>query len=147
MSLYNMMFGMNPIAPVLLAALRLQPQDVGRFRDAYIDGNLIVVHTRNGGGNRECYCADYPVGDIAVEWKGETHRQGCLSVTNDKLAEHPQYVRDADDDFDCTYADFYFSFPPEYAEDLNAISTAQGEPVRPSEKWQLMLDALATKGG
>lgn len=58
MSLYNLLFGTNPQADVLLAALGLSRGDVGRFRDTFIDGQrqLIAVYTRNGGGNRDCWC-------------------------------------------------------------------------------------------
>ena len=63
MSLYNMMFGVNQAAPVLLATLGLKLSDVGRFRDAWVektdDGQVrIAVYTRNGGGNRECWHTD-----------------------------------------------------------------------------------------
>lgn len=145
MSLYNMLFGLNEAAPVLLAVLNLTPSAVGRFRDAYLDGDMIVVHTRNGGGNRECYCRDYARDEDTptVEWEGETHREHCLPYINDCLARHPQYLRDEDDDFDCTYADFFFSFPPDYAADLAALSAKQGEPHRPSARWQEMLAKLS----
>ncbi len=58
----------------------------------------IGISTRQGGGNRECYCEEY-----------DSHESYCLAVNNDELSSHPQYVRDADDDFDNTYATFYFS--------------------------------------
>ena len=54
MSLYNMLFGVNPLASACLFALGLRPQEVGRFRDAFIENGEIVVLTRNGGGNRDC---------------------------------------------------------------------------------------------
>lgn len=49
MSFYNMLFGVNSAAPVLLATLGLTLNDVPRFRDCYIDGEHIVIHTRTGG--------------------------------------------------------------------------------------------------
>lgn len=59
---------------------------------------VAMVHTRNGGGNRECYCDDY-----------DNHDEGCLAVINDKMASHPAYLNDADDDGDYTYANFFFT--------------------------------------
>lgn len=63
-----------------------------------IKGEYVVsVHTRQGGGNRECYCDDY-----------ESHEDYCLSENNDGMTNHPNYLSDADDDYDSTYATFYF---------------------------------------
>lgn len=63
-----------------------------------ITGDYVVsVHTRQGGGNRECYCDDY-----------ESHEDYCLSENNDGMTKHPNYLSDADDDYDSTYATFYF---------------------------------------
>jgi len=67
--------------------------------DELNDGEyLIVLHTRQGGGNRECYC----------ETGDDSHEPGCLAANNEELESHPQYFRDEDDDFDSTYANFYF---------------------------------------
>lgn len=123
MSLYNMLFGSNPAGPAILKTLGLTPADTGRYRDCYVakmeNGEYrIVVHTRNGGGNREEY-------------------QSVI----DTLATHPLYQGDADDDFDCTYADIYFGLPEEYAADLKAIAENQ-EFVKPSEKWQELFRAM-----
>ena len=52
MSLYNMLFGVNSAAPVLLATLGLTESDVPRFRDCHLNGEQIVIYTRTGGGNR-----------------------------------------------------------------------------------------------
>ncbi len=124
MSLYNMLFGVNQLAPVLLAALGLSRDQVPRFRDCYVDGEKkqIVIHTRTGGGNREDYQDE-----------------------NDELCAHPQYLHDEDDDFDSTYADFYFSFPPDLAADLTALCD-KVETHRPSERWQELFAALKAKG-
>ena len=122
MSLYTLLFGVDDAAPVLLAALGLTRGDVPRFRDCYLDGDHIVIHTRTGGGNRDAY------------------EEG-----NAALAAHPCYLRDADDDFDSTYADFTFRFPEEYAAELQALSTLR-PPDRPSEKWQRLLAGLKKEG-
>jgi hypothetical protein len=59
MSMYNALFGVNPLSGVLLGMLGGKPSDVGRFRDTYVteqDGQpVIAVYTRNGGGNRDHY--------------------------------------------------------------------------------------------
>lgn len=117
MSLYNMLFGMNPDADNLLALLNLTRADVGRFRDCYVakddDGEpIIVVHTRNGGGNREDYMPDF--------------------------TDHPLYLSDADDDFDCTYADILFRVP----EEAKAALVNLPETMPPAERWQALFAAL-----
>jgi hypothetical protein len=89
MSLYNTLFNASRIAPLLLRVLGLTIDNIVRFRDAFLtDDNLIAIYTRLGGGNR-----------------------GDYQCTIQKLRSHPNYIRDEDDDFDCTYATFYFSIP------------------------------------
>jgi hypothetical protein len=117
MGLYNLVHGTNPASDWLLGLLNLTRTDVGRFRDAWVskadDGRLeIAVYTRNGGGNRADYMPDF--------------------------SAHPLYLRDEDDDFDCTYATIYFSAPVE------ALSLLAGleENRDPSAEWAKALDAL-----
>lgn len=92
----------------------------GRYRDAWVekdpDGGdpIIAIYTRNGGGNRESY-------EFEIEL----------------LQLHPQYIRDADDDFDSTYATFYFRAPKEHAEMLREV---EQEHVDTSQRW---LDLIA----
>ena len=88
MSLYNMLFGVNPSSDKLLSLLGKTREDFGRFRDVYVDDEFIVVHTRNGGGNRDDY-----------------------KYVFDEMSEHPWYSHDVDDDYDCTYANIYFKVP------------------------------------
>ena len=59
MSLYNALFGTNAFAGLILSMLG-EKFNPGRFRDAHIDRSeegdpRIVIYTRNGGGNRECW--------------------------------------------------------------------------------------------
>lgn len=93
MSLFNLMNGYNPSSPLYLAALKLDPNTVPRFRDTRLarvrNRHYIVILTRAGGKNRQDY-------------------QGAI----DKLCEHPLYARNQDCTHDNTYADFYFK-PPE----------------------------------
>jgi hypothetical protein len=107
--LYNVLFGTNSLANALLNVLwRVQKFDSGRFRDAYLneDGTQIVVYTRNGGGNREY------------------QEEAITSMQN-----HPCYLRDEDDDFDCTYAYFYFKVPDEDIEMLKPFVTGENPPT------------------
>lgn len=99
MSFYNMLFGQNAQSDLLLAAVGLRESDVERFRDvsASDDGRQIAVYTRTGGGNRD----DYP---------------------QEVIHANPLFERDEDDDFDCTYATFYFRVPEEFAADVAAMS-------------------------
>lgn len=116
--MYNLVFGSNPAGHAILAMLGLSPGDVGRYRDAFLSKGEIAVYTRNGGGNRE------------------DHEE-----VFEKLRAHPCYLRDADDDFDSTYATIYFSFPEEFREDLEKLDT--GEVFEPSKRW---LDAIEAIG-
>lgn len=85
-----MLHGYDPNTPAILHALGLDPRQIDRFRDASFgkDGDAHVFHIlcRTGGGNRE----DYP---------------------NTVLTSHPLYLRDHDDEYDCTYAHYYFRIP------------------------------------
>lgn len=139
MGLYNVLFGTNPVAPVLLACLNLKASDVPRFRDCYIDGEHIVIHTRTGGGNREYYDSlDSCKGNYPEYFSGENDPCGPW---NSDLQAHPLYLFDKDDDFDRTYADFHFKFPDEYRAELEAISKNNTE-LKPSEKWQKLFADL-----
>lgn len=118
--LYNMLFGENASQKdFLFSLLGKTAGDFGRYRDIYVTNEHIVVHTRNGGGNREYY-----------------------EDVFDEMSEHPLYAYDEDDDFDCTYANIYFKHPAEYAEVLKEM--AEGT-ITPSEKWQMLFVALEKK--
>lgn len=121
-----MVHGQNAAGPALVELLQsLHPFEVGRYRDAWVehegDSLLIRIHTRNGGGNREDYEAE-----------------------NESMAAHPWYVRDADDDFDRTYADFWFRvdlavLEPDIARVLVEMAQA---PVDVGERWKAAIDAI-----
>ena len=105
MSLYNALFGVNELAPVLLKILGIAHGDIPRFRDAYLDDGKIVIHTRTGGGNRECY-----------ESPNNDNEEGPW---NETMYKNQHYLFDEDDEFDNTYANFYFKVPEEYEDDIN----------------------------
>ena len=116
MSLYNALFGMNPAAGYLLGSLDKTKDDFGRFRDAYFEKNedgtgKIIVYTRCGGGNREDYEDVY-----------------------DEMQDHPLYIKDYDDDFDCTYSYFEFNAPETVIEFFKDVHADQFERV--SERFK-----------
>lgn len=124
MSLYNILHGTNRIAPVLLAVLGIDQNggeyQSGRFRDIYLnaDGTQITLYTRNGGGNREEYQEVF-----------------------DKLATHPCYVRDYDDDFDCTYAYVDFTIPEQCVALCKGFATGE-DPKTIHEKFTATIDEM-----
>lgn len=135
--LYNLFFGENKQADVLLAALGLTRDSVGRYRDCYIENGEIALYTRNGCNNREHWefsFAEYQEGE-------DCPCPGC--VITYQLPKHPCYLRDQDDDFDATYATVYFRFPEEYKVELEAISAETT--VAPSKKWKSFIQELSKK--
>ncbi len=121
MSMYDLVAGdgnQRNRGDVLLAVLG--NPNVGRYRDSWVergeDGEpVIAVYTRNGGGNRECWCdGGHPDGPCTA------------LIATEVLPAHPLYLRDADDAYDCTYATFYFKVPDEYRE---ALAEVAGDPV------------------
>jgi hypothetical protein len=121
MSLYNMLFGVNELAGILLKIIGMNPNDIPRFRDCFISNGEIVIYTRTGGGNRDEY-----------------------ELENDRLADNENYLRNEDDSYDCTYANFYYKFPDEYAADLNAIEE-RVTTYTPSEKFRLLFESMDAK--
>ena len=134
MSLYNMLFGVNQAADVLLACLGLKANDVPRFRDCYIENGQIVIYTRTGGGNRDFYGSLKECKENFPDHFNEDYPNIPTGPWNDDLRKNKFYVEDEDDNFDCTYAYFRFRFPEEFAEDLKALSD-KVETHTPSEKW------------
>ena len=66
--------------------------DFPRYRavTVYPDQPLVVIRTRTGGGNREEY-----------------------EEENEKLRALQGFIKDEDDDFDCTYAYWHYEIPEE----------------------------------
>lgn len=118
MSLYNMVFGMNPDSEKLLEVLGKTQADFGRFRNVYMEDGFIVVHTRNGGGNREDY-----------------------EDVFDEMSDHPWYSHDADDDFDCTYANIYFKIPEGSEQTLMALRGLETG-KNPATQWAELLGMM-----
>jgi hypothetical protein len=137
MSLYNALFGINHLTPMLLGFLGVKADDVPRFRDCYIEDGKIVLHTRMGGGNRGHW--DYADG----EGGPDCSCPGCRAAYF--LTSIPGYLRNEDDDFDCTYASYYYDPQPEVAELVRQLETIGGC-NDPGARWQkLFADMEARK--
>ena len=117
MSMYNMLFGVNPDTDTLLSLLGKTAGDFGRFRNVYMEDGYIIVHTRNGGGNREDY-----------------------EDVFDEMSEHPWYSHDADDDFDYTYANIYFKVRENHKDFLAIMNLNEGK--SPSKQWGELLASM-----
>lgn len=127
MSLYNLLHGFDPNADPILGALGLTPSQIERFRDALFskDGDAYVIEVlcRTGGGNR----SDYP---------------------NAALTAHPLYLRDFDDEYDPTYAHYYFRIPESVLADLAAQGLTLDDVTNPTtfqEKSEGALEALKSR--
>lgn len=123
MSLYNTLFGENEDTPVLLGMLAVNKEYFDRFRDVDLieEGTKIRVFTRLGGGNREGY-----------------------RKTWDKIRKHDLYIKDYDDDFDCTFAYVEFNIPEQFKE--TAKKMFKGEPVSFSDKFKKELEEMDKPG-
>lgn len=134
MGLYDIALGDgNQVMRASLLLPVLGNPTVARYRDCWVekspDGPVIAVYTRQGGGNRECFCESRNTVVVAEQHVPAT----CYAACNEVLAAHPLYLSDADDDFDSTYATFYFRVPDEYRE---VLAPAAVDPVNMSERWQ-----------
>jgi hypothetical protein len=120
MSLYNMVFGYNPLAAALLGMLKVKHEDIPRFRDCFLnkDGTEIIIHTRTGGGNRKEYQSQ-----------------------NDAMAFIKGYNRDEDSNFDNTYANFYYEVPEQYRFMIPALKDMVSSKA-PEERWQELFKSL-----
>lgn len=97
-----MINGVNPATFFILPMLgEKHPDNYPRFRDCFVDNNEIHVYTRVGGGNRNCEFGE------------------------EKLQQHPNYLRDFDDEYDSTYATYVFSIPDEFKNDFDLITSGK----------------------
>lgn len=141
MSLYNMIFGVNPLAETLLSIIDMTPEKAGRLRDVFLvmgeSGPEVHVYTRNGGGNREHWA------DTEHGGGGEhCHCTGC-TITH-HLPKHPLYLGDEDDGFDCTYATVRFRVPETMREWLAALAASEDQRT-PVERWREFFHKLENK--
>lgn len=113
MSLYNMLFGINDDAPILLGMINTNMDYFDRFRDVELinSGNIIRVFTRLGGNNRHSY-----------------------KDTWNKIKRNEYYLKDYDDNFDNTYAYIEFSIPDKYKD--TAKNMFKNEPMSFEDKFK-----------
>lgn len=136
MSLYNMVNGCNPIAPILIEAIGIDYASIPRFRDAWISSDFehITILTRTGGGNR----LDY-------------QEQNAI------LCNNPLFISDEDDDFDCTFAKFHYRVPEELKKELHEWLAQLNSDDREKtlsvitkddgQKWDEAYTAMGVKSG
>jgi len=136
-----MLFGTNKIAPALLFILDLnQPDkiwDSGRYRDIYLneDGTIIILYTRNGGGNRR----HWDLSHSKYKEGPDCPCPGCIITY--KLKKHPNYIRDYDDDFDSTYAYVEFEVPKQFKEIAESLATGK-KPQSIHEKFDKYIEKI-----
>ncbi|QKF94880.1 hypothetical protein QKU48_gp1422 [Fadolivirus algeromassiliense] len=138
MSLYGMLFGRNPNSDRLMEMLELDTTyPIGRFRDIYLnrDGTKIILYTRNGGGNREHYDSDTEEGN-------ECDCTGCIMTHH--IPKHPNYIKDEDDDYDCTYAYVKYSVPEQYKEECKRMATGEKQ-LNVGEKFEVVINTLKSQ--
>lgn len=121
MSIYNMIYGVNPGTFFVMPMLSdKHPDQWPRFRDCFLgDDDHIHVYTRVGGGNRNC------------------------GFGEDELYAHPLFVSTFDDSFDSTYATYVFRVPDEHIDDMKKIKA--GDLVSLSESLQAKCRAMFPK--
>jgi hypothetical protein len=90
---------------------------------------LLALTSRQGGGNRECYCDSY-----------DEHEDGCLALNNELMEDHPQFLYYEDDDFDSTYTTHYFStkFTPYDVASMELGSVYSAEAVQLNSRLLLI---------
>ena len=109
-----MINGVNPSTFFILPMLgEKHPDEYPRFRDCFINNNEIHIYTRVGGNNRN-------------NGYGE-----------EKLQQHPNFLRDFDDDYDNTYATYVFSIPKEWKNDFEKIKEGKLKEISQSYKDRL----------
>lgn len=146
MSLYNALFGVNPSAGLVLQALGITADAVPRFRDAWItDDHKLAIHTRTGGGNRDMYEHE----DSARRHYPEYFTDGDppKGPWNADLRQLAGFRYDEDDDFDSTYATFYFDPSPEWKAIIETMQAGAGSPDSAAERWQKLFSDMQADGG
>ena len=141
MSLYNMLCGHNRLAGMLLNILDIDQGNKwssGRFRDCYLnkDGTKILLYTRNGGGNREHF------DEYSDNKEGMDCSCPACRITH-HLPKHPNYIKDYDDDFDCTFATVEFSIPEQWEDILKDFAMDDENTETGAEKFQKQFELLS----
>lgn len=104
--MYNQLFGINKLAPLIFAACDIDVKNIERPRDCVLrkedECYIVEILTRTGGNNRKCFPNEY-------------------------LTSHKNYIDDWDDSYDSTYAHYKFniSYGISYVLDLDKIIEKQ----------------------
>jgi hypothetical protein len=122
--MYNGLFGFDPQVQLVLAALRVESQEVPRFRDAFFLAASfeLMLYTRTGGANREFFAKE-----------------------NEALRNLAGFVRDEDDGLDSTYACWFYKVPGRMRAYFKLVyQRGGGRQPLPAERWrQLFADMKA----
>jgi hypothetical protein len=141
-----MVHGTQDTAAVALGLLGIGIGDVPRFRDAWLvshpSGPRVVIHTRTGGGNRDYYDSEERCRDEFPERFGRDGEDDPCGPWNADLRALPGFLYDEDEEFDCTYANFYFKVPEEHRDAVQAYLDAKGDPKAPAERWEAVIEAI-----
>ena len=139
MSLYNMIHGENPLAVALLGVLGLTRDAVPRYRDCWWTDEMIAVHTRTGGGNRDYYESESRCRSNYPEYF--TGPDDPSGPWNKDLRAIEGFEYDEDDGFDTTYATFYFKPSPVISK---ALAGLQAQDATPAQRWTAFFERLKT---
>jgi hypothetical protein len=161
MSLYNMLFGQNPAAPILKAALNLDNEAPENFNERFNEasdswGEFDPYSEKGKELMKEAKSQGYfPTGrfrDIYFQNEEGSEPKIILYTRNgggnrdyyqyifDLLESHPLYIRDYDDDFDSTYAYIEFRAPESIIKFFDGIKTGKIQNV--SEKFEAEIQSM-----
>lgn len=148
MNFHSMLIDRNTNSDVFLAMLGLTQKDIGRYRGCFIHlekGNedpFILVNTRAGGGNRNCWDEHDEVGE-PIENANSDKCDCCGCWITYKIKKHEFYLSDIDDDFDCTYAEIKFKCPDKFRSVLlQLIMGVKDIKITPGKKWDSVISVL-----
>jgi|SRR5271154_5135714 len=147
MSFYNLFLGEDFCSDLLLNILNIPKDSIPRYRDAYLNGENIVIYTRTGGGNRLYYDSlDSCKKNYPEYFNGQYEKPGNppeipKGPWNEFLRDHPCYLFDKDDELDCTYAKFHFKYPEEYIIPLKELEK-EYKSLEPEEKFNKLMKSI-----
>ena len=159
MSMYNMLFGMNPASGLLIQALGLDgeaPQNWNeRFEKLTDDWGEIDLYSEEAkklmaeakemgyyptGRFRDIYFENEGTPKIILYTRNGGGNRDFYEYVFELLSSHPLYICDYDDDFDCTYASIEFKAPQAVIDFFDGVQT--GKIASVSEKFQKELTDL-----
>lgn len=117
--LYRSYFGENPQADAILACYRFDRQLIGRFRDAFVHQERVVIYTRLGIYN--------PI--QMMNGISEVMHLRRIAYLQDHLCFDRQELGVIDN----TYCTFYYHFPAKHRDFLSSLDT--GEPWNIEQRW------------